>query len=497
MAIAPLDGLPFVHGYTSLGPEFCTAVSPEGLLEPRLLHLSRAGCELIGLDPDSVDPEQAAAWFAGGETLRGAKPTASVYSGHQFGLWAGQLGDGRALSLGELPGADGELWDVQLKGSGRTPFSRGGDGRAVLRSTLREYLAGEALEGLGIPTTRALAVFTSAEPVEREETETGALLVRLARCHVRFGTFEHFHAAQREDLLRVLFGYTQRRWYPHLSEHSGRGLALLEDVAARTGRLIAAWMAVGFCHGVMNTDNFSILGETIDYGPFGFLDDFAWDHICNSSDHEGRYAFGRQPEVAAWNLLRLSEATSCLVPGTDTEELGQRLVEAFGSAFEKEYRERMAAKLGLVGGVQGIDELTQRTLGLVAGASADHTVFWRELSLTADGPEPGEKLLGLLGSAEASVSWWRDYRAQRHAHAVGGSWAASAVAMLAVNPKFVARNHLLQAVIAAEGDLDRQRAMIDELLTVLARPCDEHPGLEHLARPPLGAERCQSVSCSS
>lgn len=502
MTLSSLGALPFVHGYAGLGPEFASPVEPEALREPRLLHLSRAGCELIGLDPDSVDPQRAAAWFAGGGPLPGAHPVAAAYSGHQFGIWAGQLGDGRALLLGELTGSCGETWDVQLKGSGRTPYSRLGDGRAVLRSTLREYLAGEALAGLGIPTTRALAVFTSAEPVEREETESGALLVRLARCHVRFGTFEHFHAARREDLVRVLYGYALARWYPQLGEssemagRSGRALALLEEVAARTGRLVAAWMAVGFCHGVMNTDNFSILGETIDHGPFGFLDDFAWEHVSNCSDYEGRYAFGRQPEVAAWNLLRLAEATTGLVPEMRTEALGERMVAAFGAAFERGYRERMAAKLGLVADAPGLDELTRGTLGVLARAKADHTLFWRELSNSVDGPELPEGLADLVGQDAAPRNWWRDYRALRQAQAAGGGWEASASAMLAANPKFVARNHLLQAVIAA-GEPELQRRKIDELLSVLERPFDEHPELEHLARPPVGAERSLSVSCSS
>jgi hypothetical protein len=487
MLLSRLDSLPLAHGYAGLGSPFALPAQPTGLRQPRLLHLSRAGCELLDLDPESVDPERAAAWFAGGEALPGSRPVALAYSGHQFGIWAGQLGDGRALLLGEVTNRRGETWDVQLKGSGPTAYSRMGDGRAVLRSTLREYVAGEALAGLGIPTTRALALCTSAEPVEREETETGAVLVRLARCHLRFGTFEHFHAAGRPDLLRVLFGYVLGRWYGHLSGRSRRGLAFLEEVSVRSARLLAQWMAVGFCHGVMNTDNLSILGETIDYGPFGFLDDFAWGHVSNSSDHEGRYAFARQPEVAAWNLARLAEATACLVPERRPEELGERVVGLFGETFEREYRSRMARKLGLEEAAPGFDGLLQETLRLLSEAAADHTLFWRRLSEAPLQEAAPATLQDLFPKGEALQAWWSRYRELRAARAAGGSWASSRRSMLATNPKFVARNHLLQGVIALAGAPALQRARLDDLLRVLARPFNEHSGLEALAQPPVGA----------
>jgi len=497
MAHARLDCLPLVHGYAGLGPAFATPTAPRALRGARLLHLSRAGCALLGLDPEEVDPERAAACFGGHEPLPGARPVASAYSGHQFGVWAGQLGDGRALLLGEVQAPGGELWDVQVKGSGVTPYSRMGDGRAVLRSTLREYVAGEALAGLGIPTTRALLVLASDEPVHREETERGALLVRLGRCHVRFGTFEHFAAAGREDLVRVLFGYALRRWFPRLAGRSKRGLAFLLEVAERTGTLVARWMAVGFCHGVMNTDNLSILGETLDHGPYGFLDDFAWEHVSNCSDHEGRYAFARQPEVAAWNLERLAEACASLVPDLSATELAERLKARFGEAFEEAYGEAMAAKLGLAAGAPGLVGFARATLDRLDGSRADYTTFWRALSRAEERDEPPAELELALGGGEAARAWWRDYRGLRREHGAGADWQATGRGMLAVNPKFVARNHLLQEVIAAEEEPGVLRDRLDALLEVLATPCDEHPAHEALARPPVGAERGISVSCSS
>lgn len=495
MSSTRLDALPFVHGYAGLGPEFTSEVLPRGLRGGRLLHLSRAGCDLLDLDPDSIDPRQAADFFVGEEWLPNSRPVAAVYSGHQFGIWAGQLGDGRALLLGEIQNRRGETWDVQTKGSGTTPYSRGGDGRAVLRSTLREYIAGEALAGLGIPTTRALAIFASDEPVYREEEEKGALLVRLGQCHVRLGTFEHFDSTRRPDLLRVLFGYSLGRWYPRLLGRSKRAEAFLDEVTTRTARMIALWMSVGFCHGVMNTDNFSITGDTLDYGPYAFLDDFVWDHICNCSDYDGRYAFSRQPSVGLWNLQRFAEALAPLIPEVRPEALDARVSELYGEVFEREYKSLMAAKLGLEAGTPNVDKVLDSTLALLGETRSDYTVFWRELS-KCDPAGEADALRARLGDTESLRAWWNRYREACAANPAGGSLPSSRAKMLATNPKFVARNHLIQALIE-EPDETKLRAGIDDLFEVLKDPCAEHPNLEHLATPPSGAQKAISIGCSS
>ncbi len=494
-----LEALPLTHGYAGLGPEFAVPERVSPLRGARLLHLSPTGCGLLGLDPGSVDPARAAAWFNGEAPLPGARPVATAYAGHQFGVWAGRLGDGRAVLLGEVAAPRGEgggLVDLQLKGSGPTTFSRGGDGRAVWRSTLREYVAGEALAALGVPATRALALLTSDEPVEREETEEGALLVRLAPCLVRIGTFEHLHAAGRPDLVRRLFGYCLGRWFPHLTGRGRRAELFLLEVVERNARLVAGWMAVGFCHGVMNTDNVSILGETLDFGPYAFLDELRADLVSNCTDVEGRYAFARQPEVMLWNLQRLAVCLAPLVPEVPLEAMHERVAERFAAAFGEEYGARMAARLGLRPEAPALLDLVGATLELLERSGADWPDFWRALSrepLAADEP-PG--LLALVPDREALLPWWRAYRIARELAAAGPDEAATRAAMLGANPRFTARGHLLQRVIEA-GDDAARRAALERLLAVLGSPFEEHPGCEDLARGPVGAERALQLSCSS
>lgn len=490
-----LETLPLTHAYAGLGEEFVAPGRPRPLRGARLLHLSEAGCARLGLERGDIDPVQAARWFNGEEDLPGARPVAMAYSGHQFGIWAGRLGDGRALGLGEVATAEGPV-DLQLKGSGPTVFSRGGDGRAVWRSTLREYVAGEALAGLGVPTTRALALIVSDEPVEREELEEGALLVRLSPCLVRIGTFEHFHAAGRTDLVRRLFGYCLGRWFPHLTGRSRRAEHFLLEVVERNARLVAAWMAVGFCHGVLNTDNISILGETLDFGPYAFLDELRADFVSNCTDVDGRYAFARQPEVMLWNLQRLAVCLAPLVPERRLEELHEAVAERFGAAFGEEYGARMAARLGLAAGTPGLLELVGETLALLDGARVDWPGFWWTLAREPlEAPEP-TGLLELGADREALLGWWSSYREARARASAGGDLAGAEAVMRRSNPRFIARGHLLQRIIAGVGDGARREGL-EELLEVLRSPFDEHPGREHLARGPVGAERALQLSCSS
>lgn len=496
MAIYPINKLPLEHSFAALGDAFYTRVQPTAIRNPYLQHLNNDVCQLLDIDPASVTPSDAAAWFAGGVPFPGADPLAMVYSGHQFGVWAGQLGDGRAMLLGERVNSKGERWDLQLKGSGLTPYSRMGDGRSVLRSAIREYIGGEALHGLGIPTTRALALCGSDEPVYREEVETAATIVRVAQCHVRIGTFEHFGAKGNHDQFRDLFEYAVKRWYPHLIGNSDRVHLFVQEVAARTARLMAQWMAVGFCHGVMNTDNFAINGDTIDYGPYGFLDEFDWRHICNHSDQYGRYAYGEQPGIGFWNVLRLADVLTFNPKTMTQEEHAARYQVVYLQHYQETLETLFAAKLGVKRSCPDLMQLFNKTLSLLQDSSVDYTLFWRTLSRTDPVVGPGELSgLGRL-TCFGLNDWWEHYAQARRVASVGGTTAETQTAMLKANPKYIARNYLLQTIIERK-DPEARRLAIDRLLTVLAKPFDEHPGYEDLAEPPPDWGKYLEVSCSS
>jgi uncharacterized protein YdiU (UPF0061 family) len=419
---------------------------------------------------------------------------ASVYSGHQFGVWAGQLGDGRALSLGEIDSPDGAQ-ELQLKGAGRTPYSRMGDGRAVLRSSIREFLCSEAMAGLGIPTTRALCVTGSALPVRRETLETAAVVTRVAPSFIRFGHFEHFaHHGQHAALAR-LADFVIDHFYPECRDAATPVAALLEAVAHRSAALAAAWQAVGFCHGVMNTDNMSILGLTIDYGPFGFLDAFDPGHVCNHSDEQGRYAFGRQPNVAFWNLHALAQALLPLLgSGDEASERALAALAPYKTAFPQRLLATMTAKLGLQQVHAGDEELVDALLRRMAADRADYTITWRRLAEFSTAPGANNAgVRDLFIDRAAFDGWAQDYAARLRLE--GSDDAARAVRMRRINPKFVLRNHLAEAAIEAaqRGDFGETQ----RLLRVLQRPFDEQP--EHAADadfPPAWAQTIE-VSCSS
>ena len=434
--------------------------------------------------------------LTGRATWAGLRPMATVYSGHQFGVWAGQLGDGRALLLGEWQAQpDAPSFELQLKGAGRTPYSRMGDGRAVLRSSIREFLCSEAMHALGVPTTRALAVAGSALPVRRETMETGAVVTRVAPSFLRFGHFEHFAHSGQHDALRRLVDFTIATQFPQLQD--GRdGLdplhAWLGEVVHRTAAMVAHWQAVGFAHGVMNTDNMSILGLTIDYGPFGFLDGFDPGHVCNHSDSGGRYAFARQPNVAWWNLHALGHALKPLC--ADPDATLAPVLDTFGELFTEAYSDHMRAKLGLVLAEDGDKALLDDLLALMADERVDHTIAWRALS-------------AFDRASGATPSAWRDHFIDRAAaDAWGGRYlrrleseprsdAERRAAMDGVNPKIVLRNHLAQHAIeqAVAGDFGEVRALHE----ALRRPYDEQPGAARYAALPPDWARGIEVSCSS
>jgi len=472
------------NNFAGLGPAFYTELQPTPLPSPSLVDLNLPLAAELGLDAEWLASPEGVDVLTGNRLLAGGRPLASVYSGHQFGVWAGQLGDGRAILLGEIDTPAGPQ-ELQLKGAGRTPYSRMGDGRAVLRSSIREYLGSEAMQGLGIPTTRALAVTGSPQPVRREEVETAAVVTRVAPSFIRFGHFEHFAARDQHAELQALADFVIDRFYPQCratENFAGNAYAaFLEQVSERTAAMVAQWQAVGFCHGVMNTDNMSILGLTIDYGPFQFLDAFDPGHICNHSDEQGRYAYNKQPNVAYWNLFCLGQA---MLPLIGDQELALAALESYKTVFPRELEKAMRAKLGLATAHESDRDLIEGILRLLAKDRVDYTIFWRRLAGHAGG-QPAETVRDLFLDREGFDAWLAQY-AQR---------PADAELMLRTNPKYVLRNHLGELAIrqAKLGD----HSMVSSLLRVLQSPYAEHPEHEDLAGfPPDWASHIE-ISCSS
>jgi len=487
----PLLGSDWPNRFASLGGEFFTELPPQGLPDPHWVAWSADCARLLGLPAEPPSDTRLLAALSGNLAEAPMHPLASVYSGHQFGVWAGQLGDGRALWLGELQTPSGPM-EIQLKGAGLTPYSRMGDGRAVLRSSIREFLASEAMQALGVPTTRALSITGSALPVRREEIETAAVVTRVAPSFIRFGHFEHFaHTEPNVDALRRLVDFVIDIGYPECRDAAQPAVALLEAVARRTARLMADWQAVGFCHGVMNTDNMSILGLTIDYGPYGFLDAFDPGHVCNHSDHQGRYAYARQPNVAFWNLHALAQA---LLPLIDDQEAALEALEPYKTGFAATLDARMSAKLGLAAAQEGDRALAEGLLQRMAADRADFSITFRRLAGfdSRDGAA-NDALRDLFIDREAFDAWARNYAARLRSE--GSVDAERALRMNRVNPKYVLRNHLADTAIRAArgGDFGE----VQRLLKVLSAPFDEQP--EHAAYadfPPDWAQHIE-VSCSS
>jgi uncharacterized protein YdiU (UPF0061 family) len=483
-------GRAWIDGFARLGPAFYTELRPTPLPAPYPVSLNGTLAAELGLDAGRLASPLGVETLTGNLLPEGSRPLATVYSGHQFGVWAGQLGDGRAILLGELDTPAGGQ-EIQLKGCGRTPYSRMGDGRAVLRSSIREYLCSEAMHGLGIPTTRALAVTGSDQPVRREEMETAAVVTRVAPSFIRFGHFEHFSAREQYGELRQLADYVIERYYPACratDRFAGNAYAaLLEQVSERTAAMVAQWQAVGFCHGVMNTDNMSILGLTIDYGPFQFLDAFVPGHICNHSDEQGRYAYNRQPNVAYWNVFCLGQA---LLPLIGDQETALAALESYKTVFPRELEMRMRAKLGLPDAQEADRQLIEQVLKLLAADAVDYTIFWRNLSRHVAG-EPEPLVADLFIDRQGFDDWLRQYR-DRLPEAAR---ASAGLAMLRTNPKYVLRNHLCEIAIRQAKLKDYSE--IETLLGLVRAPYDEHPGHDDKAGfPPDWATHIE-ISCSS
>ena len=497
--------LNWTHRLTQLGPSFFTRLHARPVSAPVWAIRNNALLQSLGW-PETLLSDDHLAAFAGNALLPGSDPLATVYSGHQFGVWAGQLGDGRALWLGEADSLQGPQ-EIQLKGAGPTPYSRGGDGRAVLRSSIREYLCSEAMHGLGIATSRALCLVASPEPVRREAWETAAIVTRIAPSFLRFGHFEHFAAKQDLQSLQTLADHVIAH---HLSECQERAAlwqgniyaALLDVVQERTARLMAQWQAVGFCHGVMNTDNMSLMGLTIDYGPFQFMDGFDPAHICNHTDRQGRYAYGRQPNIAYWNLYALAQA---LMPLIGDEDLVEQVLEGYKNLFPRLLGDAMRAKLGMTGDLASEDQrepdwqLVEDLLQLLASERVDYTLFWRRLSQAMfqdeghwDWQAPHwQGVSDLLLDRPRLLAWLERYRVRVGSAVPRGLGSV----MLRTNPKFVLRNHLAEIAIrkAREGDFGE----IATLQDLLHSPFDEHPDFESYAQLPPDWAGQLEISCSS
>jgi uncharacterized protein YdiU (UPF0061 family) len=449
----------------------------------------------LDLDPTVLERE-GATWFSGNQTPADADPIAMAYAGHQFGGFVPQLGDGRAILLGERVGRDGVRRDIQLKGSGQTPFSRNGDGRAALGPMLREYLISETMHALGIPTTRSLAVVTTGEQVVRVDLLPGAVLTRVAASHIRVGTFEYFAARNDREAVSQLLDYVITRHYPEARSAGVPALAVLEAVAQRQAALIADWMSVGFIHGVMNTDNMAISGETIDYGPCAFMDHYDTNTVFSSIDHAGRYAYGNQPAIAQWNLARFAET---LLPLIDSDpgkavELATAVVRDFMPVLDARLMTRMGRKIGLASEQESDGELVRSLLATMQSAGADFTLTFRHLAQCADEPASDASLLELFEPSSGIAEWLRRWR-ERLARDPQNI-AERAAKMRRVNPAFIPRNHRVEAVLEAastHGDL----GPFHQLLNILEHPYDDQPGSVEFERPPAPGERVLRTYCGT
>ena len=487
---------PFDNTYARLPGRFFTRTNPTPVAAPRLIRVNRALAADLGLDPDALAGEEGVAVLAGNRVPEGAEPIAMAYAGHQFGTFVPQLGDGRAVLLGEVVGRGGVRRDIQLKGAGRTPWSRGGDGRAAIGPVLREYVVSEAMAALGIRTTRSLAAVTTGEPVFREEVLPGAVLTRVAASHIRVGTFQYFASRGDVEGVRLLADHVIARHYPDAAGAERPYHALLAAVVEAQGTLIADWLLVGFIHGVMNTDNMSIAGETIDYGPCAFMDEYNAGQVFSSIDRHGRYAYGNQPAIGGWNLTRLAE---CLLPlFSDDEEAAieeaQETLTAYGPAFERRYHAGLRRKVGLVDEREDDLTLVQDLLQAMHANKADFTLTFRRLCDAAEGAHGDAALESLFADPAALREWlprWRRRLEQESAHP-----AARAAAMRLVNPAFIPRNHRIEAVIQA-ATADDDFGPFEELLTVLSRPYEEQPEFAEYAQPPEEHQRVLQTFCGT
>ena len=489
----------FDNTFARLPDRFYARLNPTPVSAPCIVNVNVELAQQLGLDADALASEHGVAILSGNRVADGSEPIALAYAGHQFGHFVPQLGDGRANLLGELISRDGQRYDIQLKGSGRTPFSRGGDGRAALGPVLREYIVGEAMAALGVPTTRALAVVTTGERVLRDAALPGAVLTRIAASHLRVGTFQYFAARNDLEGLRTLADYTITRHYPEAANAKKPYRELLESVVARQAQLVAQWMLLGFIHGVMNTDNTSISGETIDYGPCAFMEAYDPSKVYSFIDHGGRYAYGNQPRVALWNLTRLAESLlPLLVHESGSEEAGLAAanegLSAFEPQFEASYNAGMRRKLGLVLEREGDAALGENLLQCMAANRADFTLTFRRLCDAADGPKGDAGVRVLFADSTAYDGWAVGWRRRLKEEAADGRTRTAA--MRRMNPAFIPRNHLVEAALDAANSRQDFRPF-EDLLTVISRPYDERPEFERYSAPARLEELVLQTFCGT
>jgi uncharacterized protein YdiU (UPF0061 family) len=487
---------PFQNTYTALPANFFARVVPTPVAAPRLIKLNRPLAVHLGLDPDRLSSSEGAEILAGKRVPEGADPIAMAYAGHQFGQFVPQLGDGRAILLGEVIDADGIRRDIQLKGSGPTPFSRRGDGRAALGPVLREYIVSEAMAALGVPTTRSLAAVMTGESVLRETPLPGAVLTRVASSHIRVGTFQYFGARGDTEGVRRLADHAIVRHYPDLTNAERPYHRLLEDVIARQAELVARWLLVGFIHGVMNTDNTSISGETIDYGPCAFLDQYDPAKVFSSIDEFGRYAYANQPRIALWNLTRLAECLLPLLSDTPDKaiEEAQSALNEFAEIFNSAYKVGLRNKLGLFTAHDQDQMLAQDLLDAMAKNQADFTLTFRRLSNAALDPANDDGVRQLFAEPAAYDEWAVRWRQRLVEEPQDG--ATRRTAMRSVNPAFIPRNHRVEAVIQAAVNSD-DFAPFEDLLTALSKPYQDQPEYAGYAEPPRPHECVLRTFCGT
>jgi serine/tyrosine/threonine adenylyltransferase len=489
----------FENTYARLPERFYARLNPTPVAAPRLVKLNTDLSSALGLDPDMLASPEGVEILAGNRVVAGAEPLAIAYAGHQFGVFVPQLGDGRANLLGEVIGQDGVRYDVQLKGSGPTPFSRGGDGRAAVGPVLREYIVSEAMAALGVPTTRALAAVTTGEQVYRETTLPGAVLTRVAASHIRVGTFEYFAARRDTKGTRTLADYSIARHYPEVAHGKRPYRAFLDGVISRQAQLVAQWMLLGFIHGVMNTDNTSVSGETIDFGPCAFMEAYDPGTVFSSIDSQGRYAYGNQPRIALWNLTRLAES---LLPLLEQEERSeeaavasaQESLNAFASQYEAAHIAGLRRKLGLFTERDGDLAMAQDLLERMAVNRADFTLAFRRLCDAAVGTEADAGMRTIFADPAAYDIWAAAWRQRLGEEPVSSQERAGA--MRKANPVFIPRNHLVEAALSAA--VERQDFQpFEELLGVVSHPYEERPGLERYASPAGPEESVRWTFCGT
>jgi uncharacterized protein YdiU (UPF0061 family) len=486
-----ITDLRFDNTYKKLPEEFYDLVKPTPLNNPHLVCFNSEAAALIDLDPAQADRDEFADYLSGIKSLPGADPLAMYYTGHQFGVYNPDIGDGRAILLGEVRNDKGEIWDLHLKGAGRTKYSRVFDGRAVLRSCIREYLCSEAMHGLGIPTTRALCIIGSDEKVERETTEKGAMMIRMAQTHVRFGSFEAFHYSDRPDCVKLLADYVIEHHFPDFIAESDKYSLFFTEVVRRTAQLIAKWQSVGFTHGVMNTDNMSITGLTIDYGPYGFIEEYNPDYTPNHSDNFGRYSYQSQPGIALWNLNKLAVSLSSIIDGKQAQES----LDSFRNIYSIEYVGTISKKLGFKEQLTEDVELIKRLFAILANDKVDYTIFFRQLSnIESNNSGYDREIVSTFEDQEPISNWISSYKLRLKAEDSDDSERKRAMDL--VNAKFILRNYLAENAIRKAVD-EADYSEIERLHIILRDPFSEQIQFQDYAEASPDWGKNLVISCSS